>query len=458
MTLQLTPRRVALCGAAALLCALYFADLNGMGLISTDEPRYADIGRAMASTGDLITPRLWGQPWFEKPPLLYWMTAAGFKAGLGSELAPRLPVTLLSLAFLAFFWDRLRRLWDARVALCSTAILATTAGWVALSGIAVTDIPLAVFFSGAVLFALERRFTAAAASLGLAVLAKSLVAPILFLPVLALDYRRIREWLRPGPVAAFLAVSLPWHLLCFLRNGREYLWVLFVQQQFGRFTSTERQHVQRWWFYFPVLLLLLYPWFPLMAVAARNWRDRRVRTLMAVVVFGFLFFSASENKLPGYLLPLAPSACVLMGIGLARLAKPERAIVVPVALLGIVPAASRALPAAIANGFHSAPVSGQGIAIGCALLGAIGVGCAAFLKNRALPIAFALTAAAFLWLKLATYPALDRAATGRPLWNLRHPECVATDQRGLIYSLDYYAAQALPRCAVLDPSPARVVR
>ena len=158
------------CAAALLLCVLYLADLSGMGLVSKDEPRYADIGRAMARTGDLTTPRLWGEPWFEKPPLLYWMIAAGFKAGLGPELAPRLPVALLSLCFLVFFWDRLRRIWDLPVASFSVVILATTAGWVALSGVAITDIPMAVFFSAAVLLALQepkRNLTLAAASLGL---------------------------------------------------------------------------------------------------------------------------------------------------------------------------------------------------------------------------------------------------------------------------------------------------
>ena len=45
----------------------------------------------MARSGDWITPRLWGQPWFEKPALLYWMTAAGFRLGLGEEPAARFP-------------------------------------------------------------------------------------------------------------------------------------------------------------------------------------------------------------------------------------------------------------------------------------------------------------------------------------------------------------------------------
>jgi len=69
-------------------------------VLGPDEPRYVAIGRTMAQTGDWITPRLWGSPWFEKPPLLYWMTAAGTAAGLNSELSGRLPVVLFSLAFL----------------------------------------------------------------------------------------------------------------------------------------------------------------------------------------------------------------------------------------------------------------------------------------------------------------------------------------------------------------------
>lgn len=81
------------------IACFYLYDLNGVGVLGPDEPRYAAIGRAMAQTGDFVTPKLWGSPWFEKPPLLYWMTAAGTKAGLNAELSARLPVALLSLFF-----------------------------------------------------------------------------------------------------------------------------------------------------------------------------------------------------------------------------------------------------------------------------------------------------------------------------------------------------------------------
>ncbi|MBV9770083.1 MAG: glycosyltransferase family 39 protein [Bryobacterales bacterium] len=110
---------------------LYFFGLTRAGLLGPDEPRYAVIGRAMAETGDWITPRLWGQPWFEKPAFLYWMTAAGFKAGLGADWAPRLPVALVSVAFLLYFFAVLRREFGDRAGAYSAVILATSAGWLA---------------------------------------------------------------------------------------------------------------------------------------------------------------------------------------------------------------------------------------------------------------------------------------------------------------------------------------
>ena len=63
-----------------LAFALFFLGLGSIGFVGPDEPRYASIAREMARSGDWITPRLWGEPWFEKPPLLYWMSAAAFRS------------------------------------------------------------------------------------------------------------------------------------------------------------------------------------------------------------------------------------------------------------------------------------------------------------------------------------------------------------------------------------------
>ena len=448
---------MALAAAIALAGALYLADLTGMGLVSADEPRYAAIGRAMAGSGDWITPRLWGQPWFEKPVLLYWMTASAFRLGLGPDLAPRLPVALLSLAFLIFFWWRLRREWDARVAFCSTAMLATSAGWLTYSHIAVTDLPLSVFFCAAVLLSIpwlarhERTgLTAAAACLGLAALAKGLVPLVLFLPVFAFGWRRLGDWLRPGPLLAFSLCALPWYILCLARNGSDFPRVLFLEQTFGRFASAALKHAQPSWFYLPISLLLLYPWFPMLFLTRPTWSDSRVRALTGVVVFGFLFFSAMLNKLPGYLLPLLPLTFTLAGIGLARAKRPF-AIALSVSLLGLLPVAQSILPGALAHGLRSTTIAWAMVAAWIAGAAVIGTIIALAARQYSFGAAAVLAGISLLCLQLTTFPRLDAAASARPLWLTSHPDCAPANPRNTLYGLSYYAERQLPPCSVSTP-------
>jgi hypothetical protein len=140
------------------------------------------------------------------------------------------------------------------------------------------------------------------------------------------------------------------------------------------------------------------------------------------------------------------------------MAKPERWMLMPIALLGLMPAASRILPIAMATGIRAAAIPWGEIALGCALAAIGGTIALAIVKNRAVAAACVLVTASFLGLKITAYPKLDRAATVRPLWISKHPACTFSDERGLIYGLEYYAGKALPPCYVLDPGPARGVR
>jgi 4-amino-4-deoxy-L-arabinose transferase-like glycosyltransferase len=142
--------------ALPLAYFLYFFGLTAAGMVGPDEPRYASIGREMARSGDWITPRLWGLPWFEKPALLYWLIGAAFRFGLGPDLAPRLPIALLSVAFLALYWWMLRREFGDATAWFATLILSTSAGWWAYSQSGVTDLPLSAAFAAAMLLAATR--------------------------------------------------------------------------------------------------------------------------------------------------------------------------------------------------------------------------------------------------------------------------------------------------------------
>jgi 4-amino-4-deoxy-L-arabinose transferase-like glycosyltransferase len=449
--------------AAAALYLLFFYRLDGVGLIGPDEPRYAAIGREMARSSDFITPRLWGEAWFEKPPLVYWMAAVCFRAGLNPELAPRLPVALLSAGFLLFLFWILRREFGARAAFLSTAILATSAGWLAFSHAAVMDLPLAATYSAAMLLCLpwiergdRRGLAPAAALLGAAVLAKGLVPLVLAAPLFWFGRKRLCDLLRPAPLAAFAVVAVPWYALVAIRNGAVFLEDFFLKHHFERFASGALQHVQPFWFYIPVLLAGLFPWTPLLGALFNRgeWKDPRRRFLAALVVFGFVFFSAAENKLPGYLLPLLPALAVLLGTSLAGSRFAPALLATSAALLVFIPAGAAILPQAMLRGITHAEPAGVPWAAAFAT-GALAA--AVFLTARSGRRTAAAAAAAagvlvsVVWLQTAVFPALDRAASARALWrdiaSRRETPCIGSINRSWRYNLNYYSVTPLADCA-----------
>lgn len=445
---------IAVCGAA--LYFLYFFGLTRTGLLGPDEPRYAAIGRSMAETGDWITPRLWGETWFEKPALLYWMTAAGFKAGLGLDLAPRLPVAIVSVVFLIFFLVALRREFGAQAAFFATAILATSAGWLAYSHVAVTDLPMSAAFAAAMLLVMknsQKRADAliAGALLGLAVLAKGLVPLALFLPALWLWRHRLRDLALLFTTTVL--VALPWYVAVTLRNGAHFLEEFFWKHHFERFTTSVLQHEQPFWFYLPVLVAGFFPWFPLLLLLfeRRVYKDRRVLFLVAWWVWGFLFFSIARNKLPGYLLPLMPAVAAMLGIALAETRVPSFKVASLLAVCALLfcflPAILSVLPQGLLGGVSHAHARFPLNWIAPAVLGSF---FCLYLEKAgrrtcAVGVVSGLVVASILQIVWQVYPQLDRAVSARsmPLYSVT---CVDPINRSRRYGLQYYAGRTLPDC------------
>jgi 4-amino-4-deoxy-L-arabinose transferase-like glycosyltransferase len=445
----------AAAGALALYC-LYFFGLGRCGLLGPDEPRYAAIGLQMARSGDLVMPVLWGKPWFEKPPLLYWMTASASRLGLGSELAPRLPVALLSAAFLLFFFVVLRREFGGRAALFAAAILATSAGWLGYSHIAVTDLPLSATFAAGMLLLMHpaaswRRAAVSGALFGLAVLAKGLVPFVLLLPALWLLRRNMRALAVMLGVA--LAVAFPWYAAISARAGRAFVDEFIWKHHFARFASNALQHVQPWWYYVPVLIAGLVPWIPLAALLRRRtFVDPRARFLLAWFLWGLVFFSVSRNKLPGYVLPLLPAAAALLGLALDAARRAWVALAACAILCYLFPVAEHVLPIALVTGIRRAgvqfpwmpllPVAALAIAasalelrrhrLAATLLVSAGVVVAtAHFVLESCPVLDGNVSARVAWRKVAAQP-------GRP--------CIASGGRDFRYGMNYYFGFDVPDC------------
>ena len=446
---------LAAAGALALYC-LYFLGLGRCGLLGPDEPRYAAIGLRMAGSGDFVMPVLWGQPWFEKPPLLYWMTAAASRMGLDSELAPRLPVALLSVAFLLFFLAVLRREFGARAALFAAAILATSAGWLGYSHIAVTDLPLSATFAAGMLLLLRpavswRRAAASGALFGLAVLAKGLVPFVLLLPALWLLRRNIRAL--AVMLAVALAVALPWYATISARAGRVFFDEFIWKHHFARFASDALQHVQPWWYYAPVLMVGLAPWTPLAALLRRRtFLDARARFLLAWFLWGLVFFSASRNKLPGYVLPLLPAAAALLGVALDAARRAWVALAACAMLVCLFPVAERVLPVALITGIRRAGVQFPWLPLLPVIALAIAAAALELRRHRlaATLLVSAGVVVATAHFVMASFPVLDRNVSARVVWRKVSGQpgrpCFVSGGRDFRYGMNYYFGFDVPDC------------
>ncbi len=435
-------------------------------MLDPDEPRYLAIGRAMARTGDYVTPRLWGAPWFEKPPLLYWLTSLGASAGLGPELSGRLPIALLSLCFLATMFFLLRREFGIEAAAVSSVLLATCAGWIAYSSLALTDLPLAVFYSLALFLALavpripldaqNKRaiyFALIGACLGFAALAKGPLPIVLAIPLLWFLRRSWRSW--GWAAAAIAAVAMPWYLVVYLRNGVVFLREFFWRHNVERLYSATLQHVQPWWYYIPILLAAIFPWTPLLALfhlRHRHW-DERKTLLASCFGLGFLLFSASVNKLPGYLLPLLPAAFALFGatVDWRRVLESSRWWLLPSALLiGTVPMLAHMLPELLGAGRVSVPT---GWHLARTDVFYILAPLAAVLLARRTWVGVLLVlclVSGGLFLKIVSFPLLEKSVSARGVWRvIEHSSgsiCDGGLNRNWALGLAFYRGAPLPLC------------
>lgn len=369
----------------ATLYVCYFSHLGAIGFVGPDEPRYAWIARDMAETGDWVTPRLYGRPWFEKPPLYYWEAAICIKLFGVSEAAARLPSAFSALlATLAMGWLAWR-LYGAETARWLVLLLPTTVGMIGFSHAGATDMPFSAMLTIAMVFAAALLELAPDESwgpgaehaaplqgeprvargrwpalilfgffLGLAVLAKGPVGVILwggavfFWALFTKRWRDAVRLLHPAAITAFCVTALPWYILCARRNP-DFFRIFIIEHNFKRYLTPEFQHIQPFWFYLPVLFVALYPWVGMTASAITNvfrrkfgmQLDNLATYVLCWGLFPVFFFSLSKSKLPGYILPAVPAFVFLTALALAKALTAEK-VPIPAgfAVLALIPASA----------------------------------------------------------------------------------------------------------------------
>lgn len=325
----------------------------------------------MAQTGDWVTPRLYGQPWFEKPVLYYWAAAIGFTLHFSAEWAARLPSACAALAAaIAIGWLAAKHYGGSASSLNSPVLLAPLIFASSVAGIAFARAATPdMLFSASITLAMAAIATVyrhsgalrAASSptneaspqasdraalllfgafLGLGVLAKGPAAVILAGGAIAFWALATKQWraafraVHPLAIAAFCVVALPWYILCAIRNP-DFLKVFIWQHNFERYLTPMFHHPQPFWFFGPIVLLALVPWTILLWPAAqegfRVWREKSWTHSPGLfftcwAIFPVLFFSFSDSKLPSYILPAIPPLALICAIAAVRAFRESRAL------------------------------------------------------------------------------------------------------------------------------------
>ncbi len=354
----------ALLVIAALCWACFFNGIATLYPVDKTEALQLEIARHMGASGDWVTPTVDGHPYFEKPPLPYWIGGLLLERWplqvwlprLGSALAGCLGVGATLVLCRQGFADG-HSPQGLRRSVTAAAILALMPGYFVMARTAVHDIyltatttvALAVVFllSQAPVPSRRRQWLGGGLvglCLGVGLLAKGLlslavpsVTALVFLAVAGAGARRAfssRFWI--ALVLALLLVALPWHLAAWQANGAAFLQGYFLRSHFSRVGSTLDGHAGPWFYYLPAYLLISFPWaITAMVVLGRqgcldprHWRrrleDQPLLVFCAIwigVTVGLL--SLASTKLPHYILAALPptaiaSGCFLWPHGQAR--------------------------------------------------------------------------------------------------------------------------------------------
>ena len=335
-----------------ILAAIMVSRFIGMALFpfaDTTEPRYAEIARLMAETGDWITP--WfepGVPFWGKPPLSFWAQAAAIKVFGVSEFSLRFPSWLATLAMVWLIWRLARQLWSVQVAQWSCLVFATMALTYISAGAVMTDAFLALgttltLVSFCLVMAGEGGLWRWLFFLGMVIglLSKGPLAMVLIgIPIVlwllfswreaSNDLRRL-PWIRGTLMTALLVC--PWYILAELKTPgfldyfivgehiRRFLDPGWAGDLYGSAHNQPKGMIWVFWLWasFPwgilALLSLALTWFrgKRSGIVSKTISNPGVTFLLVSALAPMLFFTLAGNTLWTYILPSLPFTAILIG-------------------------------------------------------------------------------------------------------------------------------------------------
>ncbi len=304
-----------------------FHGLGNYSLKEPDEGRYAEIPREMIELGNYLVPHLNYVPYFEKPPLFYWIVALSYLVFGVNEFSYRLPNALFSFLSVLVVYLFSKRKISQGASLFSALILLSSFGFFAMSRIVTLDMAFTAFLTLSLFsfafFYLEGKkaflwlfyiFCA------LATLTKGFVAPLLLLLTVVIflwsegDLAFIRRMrILHGSLIFLLIVGPYFFYMSFAYE--DFFHFFFIDQHILRYLTTKHKRPGPFYYFLAFLFIGALPYsvfIPRALLMAIKKRETKLLTIWTLVIL--TFFSLSGSKLPPYILPLFPSLSIILGI------------------------------------------------------------------------------------------------------------------------------------------------
>lgn len=321
--------------AAGLLLTI---NLGHLPLKDWDEGLVAQVAReiwqAPAGSQTWLHPTLWGEPYFNKPPLVHWLIAAFYAIGGVNEWTARLPGALLTMLSVPLFYGLSRELFYQRLpAVFATLVYLTSLPVIRNGRFAMLDGAVLCFTLLLVWCLVRARrdyryLLAAGLAFGLLCLTKGVLVALLLggMTLLFLAWDTPRLLRQPDLWLGLLLGSVPaiaWYGAQWMHYGAGFLGNNLVEQSLQRIWTDVEDNGASIWYYLFELLKYGAPWILFLPLALRlTWNSRNLswaRLALVWAVVYFLAISLMATKLPWYILPLFPALALMVGAQLTEL-------------------------------------------------------------------------------------------------------------------------------------------
>lgn len=318
MALRKLPAEVVIVVSGLLLFVPFIGTTH---LFDWDEINFAEASREMLVTGNWAIPQIGFEPFWEKPPLFFWLQALCMKIFGVNEFASRLPNALCGVLTLLVLYRAGRRLVDERFGWMWALVYAGSLlpQFYFKSGIIDPWFNLFIFLGAYQLSVYSNssasrpvsRVVLAGLFTGLAVMTKGPVA----LLITGLCYgvfaivTRFRNFMKPLHILLFLltvaAVGSVW-FIALLLNGQQRIITEFIVYQIRLFQTEDAGHGGPFFYHFVILLVGCFPAAALAILSMRTGNKPSDtprhfhRWMMILFWVTLLLFSIVKTKIVHY--------------------------------------------------------------------------------------------------------------------------------------------------------------